>query len=69
MPLRYRAFVTISAGTGMRRGGLLGLTMDRVAFDFAAADQRLEDLDGLPGTDLDRGEVVSQVVGCGIGAD
>jgi integrase len=48
MPLRYRAFVTISAGTGMRRGELLGLTMDRVAFDFAAADQRLEDLDDCP---------------------
>ncbi len=35
MPARYRAFVTLGAGTGMRRGELLGLTLDRVAFDFA----------------------------------
>lgn len=35
MPPRYRAFVTLGAGTGMRRGELLGLTLDRVAFDFA----------------------------------
>lgn len=34
MPARYRAFVTIAAGTGMRRGEILGLTLDRVAFDF-----------------------------------
>src|SRR6195952_2953588 len=32
---RYRNFVTNGAGTGMRRGELLGLTLDRVAFDFA----------------------------------
>jgi integrase len=32
---RYRAFVTLGAGTGMRRGEMLGLTLDRVAFDFA----------------------------------
>ncbi|MCW2846562.1 MAG: xerD 1 [Marmoricola sp.] len=31
----YRAFVTVGAGTGMRRSELLGLTLDRVAFDFA----------------------------------
>ena len=35
MPPRYRAFVTLGAGTGMRRGELLGLTLDRVAFEFA----------------------------------
>lgn len=34
MPARYRAFVTIAAGTGMRRGEILGLTLDRIAFDF-----------------------------------
>ncbi len=32
---RYRAFVTVGAGTGLRRSELLGLTLDRVAFDFA----------------------------------
>ncbi|MCW2756253.1 MAG: hypothetical protein JWQ32_3664 [Marmoricola sp.] len=32
---RYRAFITVAAGTGMRRAELLGLTLDRVAFDFA----------------------------------
>jgi integrase len=35
LPPRYRAFITVAAGTGMRRGELLGLTLDRVAFDFA----------------------------------
>ncbi|CAN5533001.1 site-specific integrase [soil metagenome] len=34
MPERYRAFVTIAAGTGMRRGEILGLTLDRIALDF-----------------------------------
>lgn len=34
MPARYRAFVTIAAGTGMRRGELLGLSIDRIAMDF-----------------------------------
>jgi len=34
LPERYRAFVTIAAGTGMRRGEILGLTLDRVALDF-----------------------------------
>jgi len=33
MPDRYRAFVTVGAGTGMRRGELLGLTWDRVDFN------------------------------------
>lgn len=31
---RYKLFVTIAAGTGMRRGEILGLTLNRVAFDF-----------------------------------
>lgn len=35
MQPRYRAFITVAAGTGMRRSELLGLTLDRVAFDFA----------------------------------
>lgn len=34
LPARYRAFATIAAGTGMRRGEILGLTLDRIAFDF-----------------------------------
>ncbi|RLV49074.1 site-specific integrase [Nocardioides mangrovicus] len=32
---RYSALITVGAGTGMRRGELLGLTLDRVSFDFA----------------------------------
>lgn len=35
MQPRYRAFITVAAGTGMRRSELLDLTLDRVAFDFA----------------------------------
>jgi integrase len=31
---RYKVFVTLAAGTGMRRGELLGLTLDRVSQDF-----------------------------------
>ena len=34
MPDRYKVFVTLAAGTGMRRGELLGLTLDRVSHDF-----------------------------------
>lgn len=33
-PVRYRAFATIAAGTGMRRGEILGLTLERIDFDF-----------------------------------
>jgi integrase len=32
MPGRYRALVTLAAGTGMRQGECLGLTVDRVDF-------------------------------------
>jgi integrase len=32
---RYRLFVVIAAGTGMRRGEILGLTVDRIGFEFA----------------------------------
>ena len=35
LPRRYCAFATIAAGTGMRRGEILGLTTDRISFDFA----------------------------------
>lgn len=31
---RYRAFVLVAAGSGLRRGELCGLTFDRVGFDF-----------------------------------
>jgi integrase len=31
---RYRVFTTLAAGAGMRRGEILGLTLDRIAFDF-----------------------------------
>ena len=34
LPPRYRTFVILGAGTGMRRGELLGLTLDRVSVDF-----------------------------------
>jgi integrase len=34
LPQRYRAFVIIGAGTGMRRGELLGLSLDRVSVEF-----------------------------------
>jgi integrase len=34
MPERYRLFVTLGAGAGMRRGEILGLTHDRVGMDF-----------------------------------
>lgn len=35
LPPRYRAFVILAPGTGMRRGELLGLTLDRISADFA----------------------------------
>lgn len=34
LPPRYRAFLTLGAGTGMRRGELLGLTLDRISVAF-----------------------------------
>jgi len=34
LPERYSAFATIAAGTGIRRGEILGLTLDRIALDF-----------------------------------
>lgn len=34
LPERYQLFVTLGAGTGMRRGEILGLTLDRISFDF-----------------------------------
>lgn len=34
LPPRYRTFVILGAGTGMRRGEFLGLTLDRVSVDF-----------------------------------
>jgi len=34
LPPLYRALITVGAGTGMRRGELLGLTVDRVSYDF-----------------------------------
>jgi len=34
LPERYSAFVILAAGTGMRRGEILGLTLDRIALDF-----------------------------------
>ncbi len=37
LPPRYRAFMILGAGTGMRRGELLGLTLDRVSVDFGTA--------------------------------
>jgi integrase len=32
MPERYRALVTLAAGTGLRQGEMLGLTTDRIDF-------------------------------------
>ncbi len=32
MPERYRALVTLAAGTGLRQGEILGLTVDRIDF-------------------------------------
>jgi len=34
LPARYKAFVVVGAGTGMRRGELLGLSIDRIAPEF-----------------------------------
>lgn len=44
MPAHLRALVTVGAGTGMRRGELLGLTLDRVSTDFGTIriDQQLD---------------------------
>jgi integrase len=43
MPDRYRLFVTLGAGAGMRRGEILGLTADRVfsAFGTIRVDRQL----------------------------
>lgn len=40
MPGRYRALVTLAAGTGMRQGECLGLTVDRV--DFLRRELRVD---------------------------
>lgn len=40
MPMHLRAFVTVAAGTGMRRGELFGLTVDRV--DFLRKEVRVD---------------------------
>lgn len=46
MPAHLRALVTVGAGTGMRRGELLGLTLDRVSEEFGTIriDRQLDRL-------------------------
>lgn len=46
MPEHLRALVTVGAGTGMRRGELLGLTLDRVSEEFGTIriDRQLDRL-------------------------
>lgn len=52
---RLRAFVVVGAGTGMRRGELLGLTLDRIGFEFGTirVDRQLSRTGGKNGHTFD----------------
>jgi integrase len=48
MPERYRALVLLTVGSGMRQGGVFGLTVDRVNFlrRFVTVDRQLVGISG-----------------------
>jgi integrase len=50
MPDRYRAMVTLAAGTGLRQGEVFGLTVDRVEFlrRSVRVDRQLQTVTGPP---------------------
>jgi integrase len=50
MPDRYRAMVTLAAGTGLRQGEVFGLTVDRVDFlrRSVRVDRQLQTVSGPP---------------------
>jgi integrase len=50
MPDRYRAMVTLAAGTGLRQGEVFGLTLDRVDFlrRSVRVDRQLQTVSGPP---------------------
>jgi integrase len=50
MPDRYRAMVTLAAGTGLRQGEVFGLTLDRVDFlrRSVRVDRQLQTVTGPP---------------------